>query len=182
MMRFSSTDKKDRRNMLFAAIPSIWKFMDNIFFGGPGMTMHRLPLFVVKRLADTCVPGGAFLIALLCSLSSTAMAAGPSDWMRGDPNETLLRQTDKQIEKVNEELRNVTSQAVEKAQQFQLNLPGTSEEQTHTIRSILEHDLDGIALNQRLRRIRRWVNSGEIENPESLFWLQIIDQFSKWFP
>uniref|UniRef100_A0A0E0RI19 Uncharacterized protein n=1 Tax=Oryza rufipogon TaxID=4529 RepID=A0A0E0RI19_ORYRU len=55
------------------------------------------------------------------------MAAGPSDWMRGDPNETLLRQTDKQIEKVNEELRNVTSQAVEKAQQFQLNLPGTTE-------------------------------------------------------
>ena len=111
------------------------------------------------------------------------MAAGPSDWMRGDPNEGVLRRTDKQIKKVAEELDNVAAQTVENAQQFNLNLPGTTkEEKITTIRSILEHDLDGIDLNQRLKRIHKWLQPSEIGNAESEFWVQVVDQISKLFP
>jgi len=139
-------------------------------------------LFLVRRLADACLPGGALLVGILCSLSSPAKAAGPSDWMSGDPEKKLLRRTEKQILKINEELDNVTSQAVANAQLFQLNFPGTNREQADSIRSILEHDLDGVDLNQRLRRIRKWLKPGEVGNPESLFWVQVIDQISKFFP
>jgi F-type H+-transporting ATPase subunit alpha len=140
-------------------------------------------LFVVKTIAEACLPGGALLIGLTFSIFSPAMAAGPSDWMRGDPNEGVLRRTDKQIKKVAEELDNVAAQTVENAQQFNLNLPGTTkEEKITTIRSILEHDLDGIDLNQRLKRIHKWLQPSEIGNAESEFWVQVVDQISKLFP
>jgi len=159
---------------------SKWAFILSII--NPELQKSFL-LFVVKTIAEACLPGGALLIGLTFRIFSPAMAAGPSDWMRGDPNEGVLRRTDKQIKKVAEELDNIAAQTVENAQQFNLNLPGTTtEEKITTIRSILEHDLDGIDLNKRLKRIRNWLKPSEIGNAESEFWVQVVDQISKLFP
>jgi small subunit ribosomal protein S4 len=153
---------------------------------GCRLLKKSLFIWILKALANLYLPGSAFLVGLFVGLlaaSSTAMAAGPPDWMTGDPNERLLRKTEKQLLKVSEELDQVTAQAVANAQLFPLPLPGTNAaEQADTIRSILEHDLDGIHLNQRIRRIRKWLQPGEIDNSESLFWVQIIDQLNRLMP
>jgi cytochrome c oxidase subunit 1 len=142
-----------------------------------------LLLLIVKRLADACLPGSGFLVGILFSLSSTAKAAGPADWMTGDPDEKLLRRTERQIQRVSDGLDDVSAQAVTNAQQFSLNLPGrTNDDKASAIRSILEYDLDGIDLNQRLRRIRNWLRPEQIGNSDSQFWVQVIDQLSKQLP
>lgn len=129
------------------------------------------------------MPGSGFLVGILFSLSSTAKAAGPADWMTGDPSEKLLRRTERQIQRVSDGLDDVSAQAVTNAQQFSLNLPGrTNDDKASAIRSVLEYDLDGIDLNQRLRRIRKWLKPEEIGHSESQFWVQVIDQLSRQLP
>jgi hypothetical protein len=127
--------------------------------------------------------GSGFLIGILFSLSSSAKAAGLADWMIEDPDEKLLRRIESQIQRVSDGLDDVSAQAVTNAQQFSLNLPGrTNDDKASAIRSIMEYDLDGIDLNQRLRRVRNWLRPEKIGNSDSQFWVQVIDQLSKQLP
>ncbi|XP_037482254.1 ATP synthase subunit alpha, mitochondrial-like [Triticum dicoccoides] len=140
--------------------------------------------FLFKATANFFWPGSVLLIGLIFFISfscSTVEAAGPPDWMTGNPDKALLRTTERQILKVKDGIDNLAAQAVAKGNQFDMKLPGsTLEEQTENIRSILEWDLDGIELSQRPRQIEKYLN--QINNTNSSFWLLVVDHLTKLFP
>jgi hypothetical protein len=106
---------------------------------------------------------------------------GPSDWMKGHPDETLLRKTEKEILRVQEEVDTLATKAVEKGHFYGLGLPGTPAEQKDTIKSIIDLDLDSIDLDKRSKRLKSWLNSG-VDNPDSSFWLMLVHEITKWYP
>ena len=138
-------------------------------------------LLIGKGVVNAYLPGSAMVVGFVFTIfSSTAMAAGPSDCWTGHPDERLLRTTENQILGVRDGVDNLALQAVERAKSFPLHLPGTEEEQTDKIRSILEFNLDGIALNHRIKQIHRWRQPAQMEDEESPFWMMIIDQVSQF--
>ena len=112
-------------------------------------------------------------------VASPGEAAGPSDCWTGHPDERLLRSMDKRLTRINEERNALAAKAVEKATQFQLGLPGSAEEQKKDISLILDNFLDNRNVNSRLRQIRKWEKPQELENPESSFWLLIVEEILK---
>ncbi|GER38990.1 D111/G-patch domain-containing protein [Striga asiatica] len=85
-----------------------------------------------------------------------------------DTRKGLLRETDRKLSRINEEVKSLSSRAVEKATLFKMGLPGSAEEQKKDIALILDNVLDELDLSQRLRRIQHWKKK-EINNTNSLF-------------
>jgi F-type H+-transporting ATPase subunit alpha len=141
-------------------------------------------ILLIKALLNLFFPGSGILIGFILNFGfpcSTALSVGPSDWITGDPDEALLRATENKIMQVRHGVDNLASQAVEKGNHFDMKLPGsTPEEQADNIRSILDWDLDGIELDRRMRRIEKYLT--QINNPNSRFWLLVVDQLIKLFP
>jgi hypothetical protein len=187
-MRFSGMDMKGI-NMLFAAIPKTMKQVCGSLklklaqYREVAAFAQFMGTWAIKILANNFFfPGSALILGFAFSFFfSTARAAGPSDWMKGHPDETLLRQTEKEIIRVQEGVDTLASKAVEKGKFFGLGLPGTPAEQKETLKSIIDLDLDSIDLDQRSKRLTSWLNCG-VENPESSFWLMLVHEITKWYP
>jgi hypothetical protein len=185
-MRFSRMYMKGR-NMLFATMKQVCgsSKLELAQYREVAAFAQFFVIQAIKIFANNFFfPGSAIVLGFAFSLffsTERARAAGPSDWMKDHPDETLLRQTEKEIRRVQEGVDTLASKAVEKAQFFELGLPGTPAEQKETIKSIIDLDLDSIDLDQRSKRLKSWLNSG-VENPESPFWLMLVHEISKWYP
>jgi hypothetical protein len=108
-------------------------------------------------------------------------SGGPdnSDCWTGQPYERELRAMDNTLSIIAQETRNLTTRAVEKAALFQLGLPGSVEEQKKSVFVILENFLEDKDVDERLPQVRMWSRPQELDNPNSSFWLRIVDQIPK---
>lgn len=107
--------------------------------------------------------------------------AGPSkrqDCWTGQPDEKLLRAMDKKLTLINKEGQALAKKAVQKAAEWKLGLPGSATEQEKSIWTILDNRLDDLDVTKQLRQVRKW-SSQELFDPESTFWLLILEEISK---
>ena len=127
-----------------------------------------------SSVGSTSVGGGSLNLG-----EGTSGGPENSDCWTGQPYERELRAMDRTLSIIDQETRNLTTRAVEKAALFQLGLPGSVEEQKKSVFFILESVLDDKDVDDRLRQIKLWSRPQELDNPDSSFWLRIVDQISK---
>ena len=136
----------------------------------------------LQKAANCFLPGSGIIVSIFFSFviyvssARRAQAAGPTDCWTGTPDEALHRITEKQLNRIAEERNALAEKAVERATFFGMGLPGSPQEQKSNINLILENEIDELDLRQRLKRIRKWNKESEVGNPESSFWLMVVEE------
>lgn len=85
---------------------------------------------------------------------------------------------EKKFTLIKKESQALAKKAVQNATQWKLGLPGSAAEQEKSIFTILDNRLDELDVSKQLRQVRKW-SSGELSDPESTFWLMILEEISQ---
>jgi len=140
------------------------------------------------KTANYFLPGSGIFVSITLSVfvffvfseTRQAEAAGPPDCWTGTADEKLLRITEKQINRITEERKALAEKAFERATFFGMGLPGSPQDQKDKISFILENEIDELDLRQRLKTVRKWNRESEVGDPESGFWLMIVEEILKF--